>query len=67
MLMRSYTKKNYRANLILQIHDELIIDCPEDELEPVTQLLKEKMEEAAKLSVPLIADIASAKNWYDAK
>ena len=60
-------KHNYKANLILQIHDELIIDCPEDELEPVTQLLKEKMEEAAKLSVPLIADIASAKNWYDAK
>ena len=60
-------KDHYKAKLILQIHDELIIDCPKDELEPVTQLLKEKMEEAAKLSVPLVADIASAKNWYDAK
>ncbi len=60
-------KDHYKAKLILQIHDELIIDCPKDELEPVTQLLKEKMEEAAKLSVPLVADIASARNWYDAK
>ena len=60
-------KRNFRAKLILQIHDELIIDCPKDELVSVTQLLKENMENAVKLRVPLVADIASAENWYDAK
>ena len=53
--------------MILQIHDELIVDAAEDEAEEVKKILKEEMEGAAKLRVPLIAETASAKNWGDLK
>ena len=56
-----------RARLMLQVHDELIIEAPEDELDAVSTLLKHEMENAIKLSVPLVADTASGKSWYDAK
>ena len=49
------------------MHDELIIEAPEDELDAVSTLLKHEMENAIKLSVPLVADTASGKSWYDAK
>ncbi|HAJ77437.1 MAG TPA: hypothetical protein DCO89_00005, partial [Clostridiales bacterium] len=53
--------------LILQIHDELLVDtCPGEE-EIVKKILKEKMENAVKLSVPLIAQIGEGKTWFDAK
>ncbi len=58
---------NYKAKLILQVHDELIIDCPKNEVEAVKNILKNEMENAVKLRVPLVADIASADNWFDAK
>ena len=55
------------AKLILQVHDELIVEAPEEESEQVRQLLQEEMESAVKLSVPLTADAAVGKTWYDAK
>ncbi len=55
------------ARLILQVHDELIIEAPLDEVEAASRILKEEMENAASLSVPLIADIGVGKNWLDAK
>lgn len=58
---------NYRAKLILQVHDELIIECPEDELEAVGKILKESMESAVQLAVPLKVDLSYGSNWYDAK
>ena len=61
------TRENLRARLILQVHDELIVEAPEDECERVAALLREEMENAVKLSVPLIADAAVGKTWYDAK
>ena len=54
----------YKAKLILQVHDELIIDCPKSEAEAVKRLLKEKMEVAVKLNVPLIADCEEGENWF---
>ena len=55
------------ARLILQVHDELIIEAPEAERERVTLLLKEEMEAAADLKVRLLADVNWGHNWYDAK
>ena len=55
------------ARLILQIHDELIVECPETEEEIVKKILREEMEGAASLSVPLTADAMAGKSWYDAK
>lgn len=60
-------EKGYKAKLILQVHDELIIDCPEDELEDVKNIVKDQMQNAVKLDVDLKVNINSAKTWYDAK
>ncbi len=56
-----------KAKLVLQIHDELIIDTPEDELERVKALLAECMTNVAKLSVPLRADVEFGHSWFDTK
>ena len=59
--------ENLAARLIMQVHDELIVECPEDEAEQVKSLLTEEMEGAAALSVPLTAEAHSGKNWLEAK
>ena len=56
-----------KARLILQVHDELIVDTPIEETEKVKKLLKDNMEEAVSLIVPLIAEVGVGKNWYEAK
>ncbi len=55
------------GRLVLQIHDELIVECPEAEAEKVSALLREEMEGAASLSVPLTAETGIGKTWYEAK
>ena len=55
------------ARLILQVHDELIVECPESEAEAVSVLLREEMEGAAKLSVPLVAETSVGKSWFETK
>ena len=55
------------ARLILQVHDELIVECPQFEAMQVAMILQEEMESAVKLSVPLVAEAAVGKTWYDAK
>lgn len=59
--------ENMAARLVLQVHDELIVECPENEAEKVSTILKEEMEGAAKLAVPLRADVNLGETWYDAK
>ena len=59
--------ENLSSRLILQIHDELIINTLISEKERVEQILKKEMEGAATLSVPLIADVYSGKNLAEAK
>jgi DNA polymerase-1 len=61
------TREKLSAKLILQVHDELIVECPESERESVSTLLREEMESAVTLSVPLIAETHSGVSWYDAK
>ncbi len=57
--------RKMKSRLILQIHDELIIDTTNDEIVEVAKLLKENMENVVKLSVPLIVDVNSGKTWFD--
>ena len=60
-------KEGLRARLILQVHDELIVEAPEEEAPLVQQLLTEEMEQAIHLSVPMVAEATIGKTWYDAK
>ena len=60
-------RENLQALLIMQVHDELIVECPEAEREAVEKLLRQEMEQVAALAVPLTAEAHSGKNWLDAK
>lgn len=55
------------AKLILQVHDELIVDCKKEDEKKVENILREEMEGAVKLSVPLTVGVSSGINWFDAK
>lgn len=60
-------KEGFRSKLILQVHDELVIDALKEEKDAVSQILKFEMENAVRLSVPLVAEVHSGNNWYEAK
>lgn len=60
-------EEKLNAKLILQIHDELLIECKIEEKEEVKKILKESMENAVKLSIPLEVEVSEASNWYDVK
>ena len=55
------------AKLILQVHDELIVECPEERAAEVAALVSREMEQVASLNVPLTAEAKWGKSWYDAK
>jgi DNA polymerase-1 len=57
----------YRSAMLLQVHDELVFECPPEEVEGVTELVKRQMEGACDLKVPLLVDIGVGDNWRDAK
>lgn len=59
--------ENLKSKLILQVHDELIVEANADELDKVKVILREEMENAYKLSVPLLVDMNVGKSWYDTK
>jgi len=59
-------RENLQARLVLQVHDELIVECPEDEAETVERILKEEMEQVAKLSVPLTVEAKTGRTWAEA-
>ena len=56
-----------RARLILQVHDELIVECPQEEAERVGALLREEMQGAAALTIPLAVDVGDGPSWYECK
>ena len=60
-------KENLKSKLILQVHDELIIDAFKDEEKQVRKLLTEEMENAVKLKVPLTVETKSGFSWYETK
>ena len=63
---RRLRDEGLKARLILQVHDELIAECPEEETEKVKTILREEMEGAVRLSVPLTCEAKSGKNWAEA-
>lgn len=60
-------ENHYRSRLILQIHDELLIETHKDEIADITKLLEEEMVHACELAVPLIAEVKKGDSWYEAK
>ena len=60
-------REGFAARLIMQVHDELIVEAPEHEAQTVASLLSQEMEHAAELAVQLRADVHIGKTWYDAK
>lgn len=60
-------KEKLKSRLILQVHDELIVEAYKNEIDYMKQLIKSEMENAVKLSVPLVVDINVGNNWYEAK
>ncbi|MHA6529617.1 DNA polymerase I [Paenibacillus sp. BAC0078] len=60
-------ERGLKSRMLLQVHDELVFEVPEDELELMKKLLPEVMEGALKLSVPLKAEVSFGSNWYEAK
>lgn len=64
---RELSEGGYKAKLVLQVHDELIIDCPMEEIEKVKEILGRCMSDAVKLKVSLKADVSEGYNWFEAK
>ena len=55
------------ARLLLQVHDELIVECPVQASDAVARLMTEQMQNAVSLSVPLVAEAKTGASWYEAK
>jgi DNA polymerase-1 len=64
---RELKRKGLKSRLILQVHDELLVETAIDEIDEVKDIVKRNMEEAVELSVPLIADVSIGNNWYETK
>lgn len=64
---RELKKRNLKTQMVLQVHDELIFDAPKEELEEVIALVKDCMENAITLDVPLVVDVKMGPNWYEAQ
>ena len=63
----SFEGDGLKARMLLQVHDELIFEAPEDELDKLKEIVPEVMESALMLDVPLKVDWAFGKTWYDTK
>ncbi len=66
-LYRAMQEKKLKSKILIQVHDELVFNIYNDELEIMKELVKEKMEKVVKLSVPLKVDIETGNDWYEAK
>jgi len=64
---RRLSAEGLAARLILQVHDELLLEVPYNEVDVVSHILKEEMESVAQMRVPLVADVHAGKSWYDTK
>lgn len=60
-------KQNLQSKIVLQVHDELIVDTKQEEKEQVEKILRQSMEQAVTLSIPLKVELSEATNWYEAK
>mgnify|MGYP003158440580 FL=1 len=64
---RRIKEEEYKSRVLLQVHDELVVEAVSEEKENLKTLLKETMESVVELKVPLIADVHEGKNWAEAK
>jgi DNA polymerase-1 len=64
---RAFASAGYQSAMLLQVHDELVFECPPGELDEVSRLVKREMEGACELKVPLLVDVGHGPNWRDAK
>lgn len=64
---RAFKEKQMKSRIVIQVHDELLIEAKTEELEEVQRILKAEMEQAAELHVPLVIDMHTGENWYEAK
>ncbi len=64
---RRLKEEGLKSRLIVQVHDELLIETDRGEADKVKAILLEEMEHAAELAVPLTVDVHSGENWYEAK
>ena len=65
-ISRRFKQEGIGSKMIMQVHDEVVIDTRLDELEKVKRIVKESMEGVATLQIPLIAEVNSGKSWLDA-
>lgn len=65
-LHRRFEKEKMKSAMVLQIHDELVFEVPEEEREKAKKIIKEEMENAVELKVPLEVEIGEGRNWYEA-
>ncbi|QPJ63583.1 MAG: DNA polymerase I [Candidatus Nitronauta litoralis] len=66
-LHQHLNKNNFKSRMILQVHDELVFECPSNEKNKLEKLVRKEMEGVFKLKVPLVVDMAWGQNWRDAK
>ena len=66
-VFKEIEKRGLKSKIVLQVHDEMMIEAVIEEREEIKEIVKESMETAAKLKVPLIAELSEANNWYECK
>jgi len=65
-IFRRFEKENFKSKMLLQVHDELVFDAHKDELEIIKPIIKEEMENAFKMAVPLDVEMGIGQNWLEA-
>ena len=63
---KKLTSENWKSKMLLQVHDELVFDVHNSELEKIQPMIKQEMENAFTLEVPLIVDLGMGKDWLEA-
>jgi DNA polymerase-1 len=65
-IQRRLHTESWKSKMLLQVHDELVFDVPKDEIEPLKEMVKNEMENAFEINVPLVVDIGIGNNWLEA-
>ena len=66
-VFKEIEKRGLKSKIVLQVHDEMMLEVPIGEQQEIQEIMKKCMESAADLKVPLVAEISEANNWYDCK
>ena len=65
-IYEKFSSINTKSSIILQVHDELLIECPIDEVDNISNIVKNEMQSAVELYVPIIVDLKTGFSWADA-